>query len=233
MRPIPPHSLPSTSRPAFQDISISFTIQMPALAAARAANASFQPAYGRRPVAVVLGGTAGIGAAIAQTLAKHLHGDLDVILVGRSAAGADAVFYSLLALTLSRAPMREFVRCDATLMRDVVHAAETIRAKVQRVNFLVLTPGVPTLAGRDETDEGLDRKLALHYFKLAQECACAACVDRASADARPRLMPLLEAARDRGEEARVMSVFNAAGGAVVDLSDLGLQRTYSVARAAS
>jgi NAD(P)-dependent dehydrogenase (short-subunit alcohol dehydrogenase family) len=150
---------------------------MPTLAAARVANAAFRPVYGR-PIAVVVGGTGGIGAAITQTLARHLNGDLDVVLVGRSASGARAVLDSLPSPsapqeTTPRLPTRSFVECDATRMRDVARATHEIRGMLPRVNFLVLTPGVLSLGGRDETDEGIDRKLALHYYarwKFIHEC---------------------------------------------------------------
>jgi NAD(P)-dependent dehydrogenase (short-subunit alcohol dehydrogenase family) len=156
---------------------------MPTLAAARAANAAFRPAY--RPVAVVVGGTGGIGAAIARVLGTHLHGELDVVLVGRSEAGARAVLDALPAPSASTSkappPLREFVRCDATLMRDIARASGDIRAKLGRVNYLVLTPGVLTLAGRDETDEGIDRKArgallrALEVHQRVRSAPGAAC----------------------------------------------------------
>jgi hypothetical protein len=38
-----------------------------------------------------------------------------------------------------------------------------IRGVLPRVNVFVLTPGVLSLDGRDETDEGIDRKLAQRY----------------------------------------------------------------------
>jgi hypothetical protein len=46
-------------------------------------------------------------------------------------------------------------------------------------------------------------------------------------------MPLLRAARAAGQDARVFSVMSAGNGGRVDLSDLGLKRSFSVARAAS
>jgi NAD(P)-dependent dehydrogenase (short-subunit alcohol dehydrogenase family) len=211
---------------------------MPTLSAARAANAAFRPAH--RPVAVVLGGTGGIGAAIARTLGTHLHGELDVILLGRNSAGAHEVFNALPTPSSSSGSpaLREFVPCDATLMRDVARAAGEIRGKLARVNFLVLTPGVMTLAGREETDEGIDRKLALHYYarwKLIHECVCIfyPWQTESSRTERDRLMPLLQAARDADQDARVMTVLHAGGGGKVDLSDLGLKRTFSLSRAAS
>jgi hypothetical protein len=45
-------------------------------------------------------------------------------------------------------------------------------------------------------------------------------------------MPLLQAARDAGQDERVMTVLHAGGGGSVDLSDLGLKRTFTLSRAA-
>jgi NAD(P)-dependent dehydrogenase (short-subunit alcohol dehydrogenase family) len=77
------------------------------------------------------------------------------------------------AMPAGRGRKREFVRCDATLMADVVRAAGEVRAQAEKVNYLVMSPGIMTLQGRTETAEGIDEKMALHYYarwKLAQEC---------------------------------------------------------------
>ena len=47
---------------------------MPSLAAARAANATFSSAY--RPVAMFVGGTSGIGQAMAERFAYHTKGEV-------------------------------------------------------------------------------------------------------------------------------------------------------------
>lgn len=39
-----------------------------------------------------------------------------------------------------------------------------LQQSVKQVDYLVLTPGILTLAGRTETKEGNDRKLMLHYY---------------------------------------------------------------------
>jgi NAD(P)-dependent dehydrogenase (short-subunit alcohol dehydrogenase family) len=136
---------------------------MPSLASARTINSALRPSY--RPTAVFVGGTGGIGAAIVQCLSSHLNGDLDVLLVGRNSSSAESILGKLPTPTRdSPRPQREFVKCDATLMRDVGRAAQDIRASADKVNFLILTPGVLTLDGRVETDEGIDRKLAVHYY---------------------------------------------------------------------
>ena len=47
------------------------------------------------------------------------------------------------------------------------------------------------------------------------------------------VMPLLEAAADAGEDARVVSVLSSGDGGKIDTQDLGLKKTYSLARSAS
>jgi NAD(P)-dependent dehydrogenase (short-subunit alcohol dehydrogenase family) len=142
---------------------------MPSATVARTFNASYTPPGSNPPVAVVVGGTGGIGAGFASALACGLRGELDVFVVGRNGAAARRV---LDALPAAPARRREFVQCDARLMADVAHAATEIRSKTDRVNYLVMSQGIMTLQGRTETAEGIDEKMALHYYsrwKFAHE----------------------------------------------------------------
>lgn len=137
---------------------------MPSLSAIHSSNASFKPAY-RRPVGIFVGGTSGIGAGMATRFAQYTNGDADVVIVGRNRAAAE----SLLAAMPNPggpepAPRREFVACDATLMREVGRVTKELRESYSKINFLVLTQGILTVNGRDETEEGIDKKLALHYY---------------------------------------------------------------------
>lgn len=94
-----------------------------------------------------------------------------------------------------------------------------------------MTPGFLTIRGRDETTEGLDRKLALHYYARMRFVV--------------NLLPLLTAAAkpDAGPGvagtlglSRVVSVLDplvavrAGGSGVLDHSDLSLKHTFSLAR---
>jgi hypothetical protein len=91
-------------------------------------------------------------------------------------------------------------------------------SRLPKVNFLVMSPGFLTLMGRDETEEGIDKKLALNYYarwKCLYELAL-----------------LLTAAEDKGEDAKVMSILAAGKGGQIDLDDLGLKKNYSVRNAA-
>jgi len=74
------------------------------------------------------------------------------------------------------------------------------------------------LWGRDETSEGLDRKLALYYYarwKFIND-----------------LLPLLRKAKDEGEDAKAMTVLAPGKGGPIDLNDLGLKKGFTLYSAA-
>ena len=88
-------------------------------------------------------------------------------------------------------------------MSNVRQTTQSLLGRLPKLNYLVLTPGFLTLKGRDETSEGMDKKLALNYYarwKFVQD-----------------LMPLLEKAKAQGEDARVLTVL-AAGSVSYDIS---------------
>ncbi|KAJ7091713.1 NAD(P)-binding protein [Mycena crocata] len=189
---------------------------MPPLATVRAFNSAFAPSY--LPVAIFVGGTSGIGKGIAEAFARHTKGNARIVIVGRNRAAAESILMSFPAPTAAGAT-HEFVECDATLMKNVHRVAGDLRARIPRINFLVLTPGVMTMNGRNETEEGIDRKLAVHYY------------------ARWRfikdLLPALENAQKAGEDAKAMSVLAAGMGGPIDLDDLGLKNSFSLSNAAA
>jgi hypothetical protein len=51
------------------------------------------------------------------------------------------------------------------------------------------------------------------------------------ADERRSLMPLIQKAKNAGEDGKVMSVLGAGYGGAIDLNDLGLKKKYSVTAA--
>ena len=57
-----------------------------------------------------------------------------------------------------------FESCNAELISATRACAASISARLPRLDALVLTQGIASLQGRQETTEGLDRKLSLHYF---------------------------------------------------------------------
>ncbi|KAI9060324.1 NAD(P)-binding protein [Trametes sanguinea] len=187
---------------------------MPSLAAARAANAAFSPSY--FPVAVFVGGTSGIGRATAEAFARYTKGNAHIVIVGRNEAAADSVIASFPKPTSPDA-VHEFVSCDASLIKNVHATTQSLLARLPKINFLVLSPGFYTLQGRNETPEGIDRRLCLHYYarwKFAHD-----------------LMPLLRKAKEAGEDAKVMSVLAAGHGGPVNLDDLALKKNYTALKA--
>ncbi|KAF8885863.1 hypothetical protein CPB84DRAFT_1787993 [Gymnopilus junonius] len=184
---------------------------MPSLAAIRQSNAAFfrsKPSVAAdAPTAIFVGGTSGIGEGMALTYAKYTEGKSNIIIrIFASMPAPPGDGTSKLA--------REFVQCDATLMKNVHSATQTILSKYPQINYLVMSPGLVTLSGRDETHEGIDRKLAVHYYarwKFLHD-----------------LLPSLKAAEGKGEKAAVVSVMAAGHGGKIDLDDLGLKKGYSV-----
>ncbi|KAL6306447.1 hypothetical protein BKA93DRAFT_774811 [Sparassis latifolia] len=192
---------------------------MPSLVTVRASNADFAPHY--LPVALFVGGTSGIGRAVAEAFARYTHGNAHIIICGRNSAAAESIIASFPTPTSPDAT-HEFVHCDVSSIKSVAATTEALQARLGRLNFLVLSPGVFTVAGRTETPEGLDYKLALHYYgrwKFIYD-----------------LIPLLRKAKSSWEDAKVVTIFGAGKGGPIDLENLGLETRYSfsaVAAAAS
>ena len=122
-----------------------------------------------------------------------------VLIVGRSTARGSEVLQQMRQLQVGRAsivggsssPWYDFLACDVSLLSNVRRACAEIAARHPVVDVLVLSPGIATLAGRNETAEGLDTKLAVHYYSRIAFIEC--------------LAPQLEASKD----ARVLSVLSA------------------------
>ena len=58
----------------------------------------------------------------------------------------------------------EFVQCDIMQMETVQSVTDSLLERFLKINFLLMSPGMMTLKGRDETEEGFDRKLAVYYY---------------------------------------------------------------------
>jgi NAD(P)-dependent dehydrogenase (short-subunit alcohol dehydrogenase family) len=188
---------------------------MSSLASIRSSNAAFSPSY--PPIALFVGGTSGIGQAMAEAFGKYTQGNATIIIAGRNRAAADAIIAKLPKPT-TPGVSHEFVECDATLMKNVHATTKEILSRHPKINFLVMSPGYMTLKGRDETEEGIDRKLALNYY--------------ARWTFANGLLPALKKAKEDGEDAKVCSVLGAGKGGEIDVEDLGLKKSFSVANAA-
>ena len=213
----------STSFDWFLHSPCAFTFNlnnMLSLTSIRASNAAFTHSTSHPPVAVFVGGTSGIGEGMARTFAEHTKGNSSIIIVGRNRAAADAILASLPkpAEKDNLKVAREFIQCDVTLMKNVKNTAQDILSRHSKINYLVMSPGIMTFVGRDETPEGIDKKMAVHYYgrwTFLRE-----------------LLPALEKAKDDGEDAAAMSVFGAGNGGKIDVDDLAMKKNYSTKNAA-
>jgi hypothetical protein len=190
------------------------TDNMPSLVAARTSNTQWKPLY--RPVGVFLGGTSGIGQAMAERLAAQTGGRVHIILLGRNKDAAERI---ISGFPRHEESVYEFEPIDATSMKDVRRATRALLGRLDKANFIVASAGFLTTKGRDETDEGLDKKLACNIYSRF----------RFALD----LLPLLEKAADAGEDAKFMTIL-AAGQeptSYLNLDDLGLKKEYSLANA--
>ncbi|KAG8853993.1 hypothetical protein FRB96_007856 [Tulasnella sp. 330] len=186
---------------------------MVALAAARASNTAFAASY--RPVALFVGATSGIGQGTAEAFARATKGNAHIMICGRSKASADKIIAALPQTSESK---YEFIECDVSLMKNVAATASTIKSRISSLNYLVLSQGIFTMQGFTPTSEGIDMKLALHFYsrwKFVDE-----------------LIPLLEKAKADGQEARVMTILDAQRGEALLEDNLGLKKNYGLAAAA-
>ncbi|KAF5329449.1 hypothetical protein D9619_009165 [Psilocybe cf. subviscida] len=188
------------------------------LSTIRASNAKFVHSFANRPVAVFVGGTAGVGAAMATSFLEHTNGNSDIVIVGRNRAAAEGVFASAPAhqssASSSVGAQRDFVECDITLMKNVEAATKVIKEKYPKINYLVMSPGVMTLSGRDETAEGIDKKLALHYYARWKFLA--------------DLLPSVIKAKEEKEQGAVISVLGPGYGGRINVDNLAVEENYSV-----
>ncbi|KAF9443918.1 NAD(P)-binding protein [Macrolepiota fuliginosa MF-IS2] len=171
------------------------------------------------PTAVFVGGTSGIGRAMVDALGSYTDGNTNIVIVGRNRAAADEILAQLPKPTNPQVK-HEFIQCDVTRMKNVHTTTQAILSRHPKINFLVLTAGIMTTKGRDETEEGLDTKLAAHYYSRWTFIN--------------ELLPALKKASSDQEDAKVLSVFSAGhGGGEIDMDDLGLKKDFSLSRAAS
>jgi NAD(P)-dependent dehydrogenase (short-subunit alcohol dehydrogenase family) len=186
---------------------------MPVIGAIRTLNSSRKAL---KPTMLVVGGTSGIGQYTALKIAEYTSAE-KIIISGRNKKAGDEIVSTLNNLT--KHTNNEFVACDVTLMKNIHEFTEQIKNKIQKLNYLVLSAGFLTTKGRDETEEGIDKKLACNFysrFLLIKE-----------------LMPLLENAAKDGEESRVLTILAAGKEGEIYEDDLDLKKNYGLLTAAN
>ncbi|KAK7443182.1 hypothetical protein VKT23_015780 [Stygiomarasmius scandens] len=138
---------------------------MPSLSLIRSSNSAIINSLSYIPTAVFVGGTSGIGQGVAETFAYHTQGNARIFILGRNKQAADSIISGFPKPTSPDA-RHQFIDCDVSLMKNIRKATQELRNMhgVDKVNYLVMSQGYFSVAGYTETEEGLDRKLAVHYY---------------------------------------------------------------------
>lgn len=112
--------------------------------------------------AIVIGGTNGIGKGIAYSLVKN---GANVIICGRSKECSDKIINDFKEMNPNG--NYQAILGDITLMSEVDRISNEIKNEGNNIDYLILTQGNPQLT-RQLTSEGIDKKLALHYYGRMQ-----------------------------------------------------------------
>ncbi|THU85842.1 NAD(P)-binding protein [Dendrothele bispora CBS 962.96] len=192
---------------------------MSPLSSIRASNSAILSSTSYLPTAVFVGGTSGIGQGIAEAFAHHTKGNARIFILGRNKHAAETILSGFPKPSLPEAK-HQFLECDVSLMKNVQKATQELLEKhgVEKVNYLVMSQGYFTVAGYTETEEGLDKKMAVHYYSRYKFIE--------------GLLPSLLKARKEGEDAKVLAVFSAGQGGNIDRDDLGFKKSYSASKLA-
>jgi NAD(P)-dependent dehydrogenase (short-subunit alcohol dehydrogenase family) len=155
---------------------------------------------------------------MAERLASQTEGRAHIILLGRNKDAAEKI---IAGFPRHDESVYEFERVDATSMADVRRVTRSLLERLDKLNFIVASAGFLTMKGRDETEEGIDKKLACNVyarFRFALD-----------------LLPLLESAGNAGEDAKFMTILGAGKEptSYLNLDDLGLKKEYSLVNAAA
>lgn len=164
-------------------------------------------------VAVFVGGTSGIGLYTARELVRNTTSP-HIYLIGRNQTEASKIIQEL--KTINSASEVSFIQKDVSLLKNVDEACQEIKIKEKQVNLLFMTCGYFVLTGRDETLEGLDKKLALHYYTRMRFIN--------------QLQPLLDKAATSNTLSRVVAVLDPQPGlgSAPNLADLDLKKGFSL-----
>ncbi|KAI6812326.1 hypothetical protein KC342_g17314 [Hortaea werneckii] len=107
-----------------------------------------------------------------------------------------------------------FLQKGVSLLRNVDESCAELKIREPKINCLVLTTGYMTLRGRNETVEGIDRKMCVNYYSRVR------CI--------MNLIPALQRASDEGELSCVITVLAASSEGDVRLDDLDLKHNFTL-----
>jgi NAD(P)-dependent dehydrogenase (short-subunit alcohol dehydrogenase family) len=139
-------------------------------------------------LAMVVGATSGIGRGIAMHFAQI---GFSVVAVGRSRERGEELVQSMQA---ARAGGHSFQSCDASSIKNIFRFCSEFSQTHSALDVLVMTQGIASMQGFTPTEEGLDLKIATHYYGRVAFALS--------------LMPLLKNSQLEGG-ARVLSVLGA------------------------
>jgi NAD(P)-dependent dehydrogenase (short-subunit alcohol dehydrogenase family) len=170
-------------------------------------------ATGQRRIALVTGGTDGIGKAIAHGLAKQ---GIVVVVVGSNASKGAAAAHEL--RDASGNDHVEFLQADLSLIRNVDALAAQVLGRWRQLHYLVLCAGI--MRGRyGLTSEGIEANFAINYlsrFALTEA-----------------LLPCLVAGGLADEAARIFVIGGAAQNGKIYYDDVNLTGRFNILRVVS
>lgn len=172
-----------------------------------------------QPVAVFVGGTSGIGEHTAYAFAKYTH-QPTIYIVGRNVEAGKHVVSKLKEINPDPLAKFTFLQSDLTLISEADKLSDIIKQHESKINLLFLSPGFMTMSGRQETKEGIDAKLAVHYYGRWRVVE--------------KLLPLLlkasegEFGANNSTNARVVSVLGPGDEGPIKEDDLDLKHNYSL-----
>ncbi|CAG8961971.1 hypothetical protein HYFRA_00013751 [Hymenoscyphus fraxineus] len=168
-------------------------------------------------VALFVGGTSGIGEFTLKAFVKNTVSPR-VYLVGRSAPAAERIIKECEGL--NKDGKVEFLRADVSELSEVDRVCKEIQKREKKINLLVQSQGNFSLAGRQESPEGLDRKMTLNFYGRMRFIY--------------NLNPLLRnATTSTPNFARSLSILGPGAEGVVNFEDLDLKKEYSGMRCAN
>src|SRR5512147_1895066 len=159
-------------------------------------------------IALVTGGTDGIGKAIARELAVR---GTDVLIVGRDPEKGARAERELRA-SAGHHHVR-FLQADLSLMRETDRLADEVIANAPKLHRLVLCAGV-VRGRRVVTTEGVESNYAINYLSRFVLTG--------------RLLPLLQAAGAPGAAARIAVISGAAMNGTIHYEDINLTRNFRI-----
>lgn len=149
---------------------------------------------------------------MAESYARHMNGNAHIIIVGRNKSAADNIVASFPKPNDANV-IHEFIPCDVSLVSNVHKTTALLLQRLQRIDYLVLSSGVLILAGRNETSEGLDDKMALSYYSRWTFIH--------------DLLPLM---RQSPQGAKVYTVLASGANASIEKDDLDLKKGHTLGK---